>query len=253
MDFQSNQSTFPAPSGKSYTIREQNGADEDILSNQSDVANFQNISKFLAAIITSTSYKDGKLTLAEVEEIPALDRVTILIESRILSLGQTLDFNYGFRGTKEQVQCSIDLRDFLYDYSNTNPTDQELDEKPDAVPYYPLGEQAVDITTTLKSGKEIKFDLLTGEGEKVIATAPLDKTSRSISMIARNLHLNVDGKWEKVKSFHLFNPRDMAELREFMESVDPTFMGKITITSPSGLIEQTSIFALNNFFYLGEV
>ena len=42
---------FTGPSGFEYEIREQNGADEDILSNLSDMKTLMNLTKFIAAIV----------------------------------------------------------------------------------------------------------------------------------------------------------------------------------------------------------
>ena len=56
--------TFVAPSLNEYTIREQNGADEDILTNPVDIANLMNLSKFIAAIVVkTTATPSGKLTI----------------------------------------------------------------------------------------------------------------------------------------------------------------------------------------------
>lgn len=47
---------FTVPSGYKYTIREQNGADDDILSNPVEAATLKNISRFIAAIVINTDY-----------------------------------------------------------------------------------------------------------------------------------------------------------------------------------------------------
>ena len=48
---------FIGPSGYKYQIREQNGADEDILSNLSDMKTLMNLTKFIAAIVVTTLYR----------------------------------------------------------------------------------------------------------------------------------------------------------------------------------------------------
>ena len=56
--------TFTAPSGYEYTIREQNGADDDILSNPSEASTLINISRFIAGIVIDTNYTaNRKLTV----------------------------------------------------------------------------------------------------------------------------------------------------------------------------------------------
>ena len=87
---------FIAPSGFSYTIREENGEDEEILSNQADAMNGNmNITKFIAAIVVDTDFTDHhRLTVQDVLNLPFLDRYTIMLQNRIFSLGAVLDFQY---------------------------------------------------------------------------------------------------------------------------------------------------------------
>ena len=87
--------TFTAPSGYEYTIREQNGADDDILSNPSEASTLINISRFIAGIVIDTnSTTNRKLTVEQAHMMPSLDRYAILIKSRILSNGEDLEFEY---------------------------------------------------------------------------------------------------------------------------------------------------------------
>lgn len=72
---------FTVPSGYKYVIREQNGADDDILSNPVEARTLRNISRFIAAIVVSTDYtQNGKLTVDDAHqllngdcELPILD------------------------------------------------------------------------------------------------------------------------------------------------------------------------------------
>ena len=58
--------TFKAPSGTEYTIREQNGQDEEVLTNTGEIRRNMNINNFLQGIIMSSSKKDGKLSMEEI-------------------------------------------------------------------------------------------------------------------------------------------------------------------------------------------
>ena len=50
-----------------------------------------NISKFIAGIVTDTDITATRLLTADdVQKMPSLDRYTIMINSRIFSLGKTL-------------------------------------------------------------------------------------------------------------------------------------------------------------------
>ena len=87
--------TFTVPSGHSYTIREQNGGDDDILSSKVWLEKLMNITNFISAIVVSTDYtQSGKLTPEEAFTLPVLDRDVILIQSRIHSLGKDVDFEF---------------------------------------------------------------------------------------------------------------------------------------------------------------
>jgi hypothetical protein len=58
-----------------------------------------------------------------------------------------------------------------------------------------------DIEFRTESGKELKFDLLTANGEAWITNLPLEKQTKNSIYMARNLCLKVNGTYEKVNSF----------------------------------------------------
>ena len=122
--------TFIVPSGAEYEIREQNGEDEGVLSNQADAQKLMNITKFLAGIIVHSSVTGGACSVKQVLEIPLLDRYAIIFQSRIFSLGNTLEFEYNWgklpNGNDDKVLYEQDLNEFLFsDYSKV-PTEEEL-------------------------------------------------------------------------------------------------------------------------------
>lgn len=247
---------FTVPSGFKYTIREQNGADEDILSNPSEAANMMNISRFLAGIIVDTDYTPNRLmTPEEVHNLPVLDKWAILFNSRIHSLGNTLEFEYDWgKENGGAVMYEQDLEDYLFDYAET-PTQEILLSKMDAIPYYPLGKQSRDIEFETSRGHKFRFDLLTSHGEVYLSTLPLEKRTKNQSLIARNLRLEVDGNWEKVTNFSMFNVKEMAEIRGKVGSIDPLFKGTTKLVNPSypDLTAEIQIVSAHDFFYLGEI
>lgn len=246
--------TFVAPSTKSYTIREQNGEDEDILSNPRDVSNMMNITKFISAIVVKTdATTSGKLTIKDALALPLLDRYCILIQSRIFSLGEILDIPYTWPGTKEELHYEENLNNYVFeDYSST-PSEEELNNKPYAVPYYLEPNNLVDKVITLTSGKVISFDVLTGNSEQFLLSLPEEKKTRNSELMARNLKLSVEGKFEKVQNFSLFSVRDMAEMRKIINTYDPVFQGLTDLENPSnGDKIQYPVMAAPSFFYLTE-
>ena len=78
-----------SPVVNEVTIREQNGEDDDILSNPVDAKTFMNISKFIAGIVTDTDITATRLlTPEDVQKMPSLDRYAIMVNSRVFSLGE---------------------------------------------------------------------------------------------------------------------------------------------------------------------
>lgn len=259
---------FTLPSGYSCEIREQNGEDEEILSNPATIKNFMNINEFIAGIVTNTNFTtSGKLLVQDILKLPLLDRAVILLNSRIFSLGEELEFSYKWpraNGSKDPQEFTYtqNLKDYLFEDYGVKPTEDELNNKPDAVPYYLLPEDPEnsgkvklrDLTFTLSSGKEIMWDVATVESEQYLMKLGIDNISRNKDLIARNLRLKVDNNWEKVQNFKLFSVRDMAEMRREILSSDPSFTGNTEIEDPiTHNKTQVSILAVPTFFYLTEV
>lgn len=267
MEIQLRKMAFTLPSGYSCEIREQNGEDEEVLSNPANIKNFMNINEFIAGIVIHTDFTaSGKLLVQDVMKLPLLDRAVILINSRIFSLGEELEFNYKWprpENSKDQAEFTYtqNLKDYIFEDYGVKPDDEELKAKPDAVPYYLLEEDTnnpgkvklTDHKFTLSSGKEIMWDVATVESEQYLMKLGLDNISRNKDLIARNLRLNVDGNWEKVQNFKLFSVRDMAEMRKEILASDPSFMGTTDIEDPiTHSKTQISILTVPTFFYLTE-
>lgn len=244
--------TFVVPSGKYYAIRQQNGADDDILSNQVEALNLRNLSNFISAIVLETdATTSGRLSPNEAHLIPSLDRYCILFHSRIFSLGETIEFSYDW-GNNIKRDYEQDLNEFLLDYSKPF-SEEALKEKPNAIPYYPEREKVTDIEIKTSSGKELLFDLLNASGEAYFLNLPREKQTRNAGLRARNLRLLVEGKYDKVTNFSLFSVQDMKEIRKLVFAYDPLFQGITDIENPiNGQIEKVAIMGLDNFFYLGE-
>lgn len=250
---------FIAPSGTSYTIREQNGEDEEILSNQADAKDLMNLTKFISAIVIDTDFNEsGHLLVDDVLKLPLLDRYVILFKSRIFSLGNMLSFEYDW-GNNQKISYEQDLQDFLFNDYSKEPSKEELEEKVDAIPYYPYHDKDLIKSTDgnelkLTSGKILKWSYLNGNSEIFLMDLPANKRTRNSDLLARNLRLLVDGKFEKVTNFKDFSIKEMAEMRKAIVSQDPIFMGTTTIENPNtGASFQYPIMASPGFFFLTEV
>ena len=237
MEQEMNTMEFIAPSGYKYVIREENGADEEIISNQAAARNFMNVTNFIAAIVVSTNITDsGKLTPKDALQLPFMDRYAILVWSRIFSLGDKVEFSYLWPGESVPVHYEQDLNELiLSNYENVD--EEELENKPEAIPTYKDRELLQEIgfkgyKLQLSSGKVVKFDLATGEIERYAAMLPEEENTHNSELLARNLQLEVKGKFEKVEQFSLFTVREMAEIRNAIHEVDPLYSGLIEIEHP---------------------
>lgn len=249
---------FFGPSGFQYEIREENGADEEILSNLASIKKGTNISEFISAIVVDTNFTEsGKLTVEDVLNLPMLDRYAILLQSRIFSLGNMLEFVYEWPNIGP-VRYEQDLEELIFeDYGHAIP-EEEKKAKPNALPVYPDLEVAIacnfkDYEVTLSTGKTIKFDYLNGNSEKYLLGIPEDKQTRNSDLMARNLHLKVGNHWDRVEKFSVFSIKEMAEMRKVISELDPVWLGLTEVENPeTGEINKVPVMAQPRFFYLTE-
>lgn len=247
--------TFTVPSGYSYTIREQNGNDDDIISNPAEASNLMGLLKFIVAIVVKTDFTpSGVLSIEEALDMPILDRYCILFKSRIFSIGKELEFEHDWGEKLGKFNYTQDLEDFVYDYDKI-PTPESLDAKKDAIPYYPLGKKSTDIEVALPSGEVVRFDLLTPRGEIYLLELPVEQRTKNKELVARNLRLSVEGKWERVFNFARFTVKDMMVLRKQVAAVDPLFLGNTEIVHPYNpeMVEKIPILGITGFFFPGEI
>lgn len=247
---------FVAPSGFKYTIREQNGEDEDILTNPKDAKDLTNLLKFVASLVVDTNYtKSGKLTLEDARNMPLLDKYCIILQNNIFSLEGKIEFDYTFRDgntfTFEQ-----DIRELLFDNYSQAPSDEELENKPYALPYYPglLHEGSVklkDIVFSLSTGKILSFDLMTSKSEQYLLGLPEAKRTRNTELIARNLKLQVKDEFESVTNFKMFSVKEMREIRAYIMEMDPIFPGTIVLENPQDSTDKETYSILGNPDFFG--
>lgn len=255
MEYAGNIHEFYAPSGNVYAIREQNGSDDDTLSNSVDAKTLKNFAKFISSIVINTTYTEsGKLSVEEAYNMPVLDKYCILLNSRIHSIGAELEFTHDWGDDGGKQGYVLDLNQLLFDYSKV-PTAEELVEKDDAIPYYPEHESGKhkDIPFTI-GNKEFLFDRFTTKSEAYILSLPQDQMTKNKDLIARNLRFKAEnGNWDKVTNFSFFTLKEMIEIRKYVNQYDPVFTGQIQIQNTAGTKSYVNIFGLPGFFYPGEM
>lgn len=241
---------FFLPDGKTWVvIREQNGEDDDIISNPVKAEDLSNFSEFISRIVIDTNYTaSGKITEEVARKMPVNLHYAIIMHSRIFSLGDTFNFSYNWADGMN-VEYEQDLKELVFNDYSKAPTEEELLAKPYAIPYYPLMEQKL-FYCDLPSGKKVRYHLLDVQGEAMMMNTQVK--TKNLEIKARGLELEVNGVWEKVQNFSLFSVKDMAFIRKSMAETDPVYLGYIDIEHPITKIKQLfSVMGVPDFFYMG--
>lgn len=237
------------PSKYKAVIREQNGDDDDTLSNVANAKDATSLNNFIRDIVIGHQSLEAPLSERDVEELPLRDKYFILISSRVFSLGAELKFQMEWDGMATPLDYVEDITQFLWDYKvEPMPKKGEANYFHERLTPYPT-DPYEEVEFTLRSGKEVRYTLMNGVGEKFLLTLPEDQRTINKELLARNLHLNVEGEWFKVSRFKDFNPKDMADIRRHVQDNDPTFAGLIEIETPTGQLEQISLLSIQDFFY----
>jgi hypothetical protein len=246
------------PSGFTVEIREQNGDDDDVLSRIQDVNDGSSVHKFIAGIIMSHSLGTTKLTATDILNWKLQDKYYLLFKSRLFSLGKDIVFTHKFPdGTT--IDFEEDLSIYDWDLSKPLPPEfiMEGDKKKPNPEYFKYritphaGGSEPSRTLTLSSKKIVKYDYITGVGEYYLLQKNQDDVSKNDELRARNLQMNIDGKFQTIEVFKLFNPTDMREIREDMEKYDSLdFRVLCDVTSPKdGYTETISLIMNPSFFF----
>lgn len=241
---------FIAPSGASYTIREQNGEDDDILSNPTTSTNLMNLSNFISSIVVKQNFYPNKTTITPEEalDLPVNDRYAILINSRIHSIGNILEFTHDWGSTLGKCSYEVNLNDFVFNKPIDQITEEDIANKPEAIPVYVNFKPKIEFSV---GDKEFEFELLTGRGEQYQIELPLEKRTANQKIKARNLKLKVNNNFEKVTNFRMFTAKEMASIRKVIAENDPLFSGNTKIVHPNNpeLVDYVNVLALPGFFW----
>ncbi len=238
------------PSGTEFVIREQTGADDDLLS-KLDTDEATVLNRYLASIIQKGP--DGnRLTLKDVEGLLLRDKYTILFKSRIFSLSNELIFGYNWDPQEEPVEYTQDLNDYIWDYSKPLPELGDADYRVERILPYKSTDKV--ILFTLSSGVEVSFELCDGVGEKYLLGIKPQERSINKQLIARNFKYNDGNKMVNVKNFQLFSSKDMMEIRNKVDEYDPVVEGNTTITNPtSGETIDLPIIGIKDFYFPAKI
>jgi len=222
------------PSGFKVVLRQQNGDDDDIISNAANSVDGTAINNFVRAIIVDSDISPtGTLVLGDVLNIKLCDKYFIILASRIFSLGQILKFSFKWENIPEPVDYEEDLSKYIWDYSK--PEFPLKFNDPDYFEYRIQPHQYQKALTkqfTTQSGKVLKYTFINGEGEKYLLKLTPETQSKNKELIARDLQLFLNEKWIKVENFKSFSPIDMSDIRKEIDETDPSISLISQLESP---------------------
>lgn len=250
---------FKIPSGFKVTIREMNGADDDILSNEALAKDLSNLDLFLSSLILSTdlpiSSNKKNLSPSDVRKMALRDKYYIVFVSRIHTMGPVINISYDWgKENGGKVDYTINLtEEFVWDLDKEFPEPGSSDYQET---YFKLYEQNPYnlLEFTLDSGKVLRFTPLNGESEKYLLKLNRADSTRNSDLKARGLELQVEGKWMKVESFHFFTKRDMIQLNTTVTQLDPAVAADTELENPkNNQIIKYPVLATPDFFFPEEI
>lgn len=210
------------PSGHKVVIRQQNGEDDDILSNAQAVKDGSSSIRFIKGLIVATDItENGKFNLDDARNLKLCDKYFIMIASRIFSISQFVKFSYTWPDDLE-VDYEEDLNLLIWEYGNSNKPFPEKGD-PDYYEYrikpHKFGKESRK-EVKLSSGKLVRYNFMNGHGERWLMTLPVDQQSINAELLGRNIELYLNKEWVKVQNFKTFSPIDMAEIRKDVSEND---------------------------------
>lgn len=248
--YASTQKEVIIPSGDTITIREVNGEDESILSNNSLINSGSNIIKFLSQIIVGINGQEKRVTEDILKTWPINDKYYLLLASRIFSYGKDLKFTNICSNCGTSNKYKEDLE--LFDYSSPEGTENPSARSSFNIKPYPT--KSKEIHLNLSSGKTVKYNKLDSTGELDKLAIPEIARNINSEFIIRGLKLLNGNEYFEVKHFAIFGPKDLLELRTSLNREDAIFSPLTEVVCPHcNNKEYHSILTISDFFYPTEM
>lgn len=243
------------PSGYYARIREQNGEDDDIISNPVLAKDLTNLAILISSLVIETNLPfavNGKLPVETIDQLLVNDQAVILLASRINSLGATLDFSYDW-GDGNKYNYREELDKYLWKYI-TEPYPKEGEPEHfeyRCPPYHPNSYTTRELELT--SGKKVKFKHMDVASQKKLISLPAEKMTKNSEFLIRDLMMEQEGEWVKVQNFKFFTSREMAAIRNEIRKYDKPFKCLTELENPvTGEKIIYPIMSNQNFFFPGE-
>lgn len=243
--------TILTPSGDTVMIREQNGHDDDIISNSKESQTGNSFNLFVKAIVVHSERFNGALTLENVLSLPLRDKYFILVSSRIFSLGSNLKFewNWGTDEKKDMQGYEEELSEYIWDYNTPFPKEGEEGYFKERIAPYEASDNFIEFKVT--SGKKLKMDYLNGNGEKYLLEASKkEEISINEGLRARNLRVHDGNEYLEISNFGVLTAKDMMEIRSVVDQHDKEVNLLTKLTHPGTKEEQqVPIIGVTDFFF----
>jgi hypothetical protein len=236
--FKTQETTFTDLEGNEITVREHNGADEEILATVTKAKTFDNIPEYLSRVIVITSIPgQPHPTIEDIKNWRVATKYYCLFKSRMFSLGDQMKFKYTFDEKVGPVSMNQDLNEF----DNVKPLP------------FPGQKQR---TLELQSGKQVRYSFLNTHGEKYAMEIGKDKISMAtISMRQRALEWFNGKEWIVVSDFSIFTSRDTQQIRSDISSIDKDFYPMVEILEPgtNKVLDSVPLLLMDAFFWPEEI
>lgn len=238
------------PSGRTYVIREQNGHDDEVLSQIGTSDEWDVINRFMSNIVLHQLVEGHETPVGynEVLEMPLRDKYALLIMSRIFSLGEELTFEYDW-GSNVPPQSYLEtLNQFIWDYSKPMPEPSSIEYFRERIPAY--DPQVLNGMYFSVGGRELRMKLLDGKGEKYLLKIPPSQVNINQELFAREISYKEGDKWLAIKNFGSFTARDMAAIRAMIRKYDDRVETLVTVDHPfTGETAQIPLIGIRDFFF----
>jgi hypothetical protein len=241
------------PSGMKVTFREQNGEDDAIISRQGSAIEGSSINKFIAEILKEIDGQKVALNSHGIAKWKVRDKYSLLLKSRIASLGNTMTFIFKCpHCQKENPPLEENLAAYDWDYSKPFPDKDSPEWTKDLIPPYPNGKESERIIK-LSSNKEIKYKYLDGVGEKMLLDIDGNDLNKNHELLCRHIEWKDEsGRFIKLQNFRPFSAKDMAEIRKDIALNDPAWEGTTAITcqnSSCRKVTEIAVITQPDFFF----
>lgn len=246
-----------SPSGFSFVIREQNGNDDDVLSNGAGALDGTSAANFLSGIVVKTDYTStSKLSQGEAMSLKLCDKYFLVIASRIFSIGQSLKFEYEWPDLSTAVSYEEDLGLYIWDYGDTKnkfPEEGHKEYQEFRIAPHPHGKNK-ELEFSTSTNKVMKFTFSNSYSEQFLGSLSKEKQSKNNELKSRKLSQKIQDRWVEVESFRNYTTTEMREIRNAVFDADPILEVYSEIEHPNSKATQfLPILGQPDFFYPREV